>query len=561
MVNVAPNATHTVKLRFKPTGLGQRTGTLTFTSNTPGSPHSVALVGVATDGSVVPGSPSLAYSPNALAFGEVQVGENGQLFVEVTNTGDVSATISSATISGTGFSITSSELLPADPDPEPGGINWLTVDGALIKDSVTDEPYRFKAVNWYGASAGGLAPDGLWGRSYKAIMDKIKDLGANAIRYLVCQDITWAGRKPSPNTYIDFTLNPDLFSEGTMAQNAWPNRVLTGLEILDRIVAYAKEIGLRIILDMHCAAPNVSNDQGLHYKWYTTATPTAPGATTGADGEPRNEEQMLAAWEFFADHYKNEPVVCGFDLINEPMETTWDEDPNTGIYGFYNRCVARIRTKNTKALIICEGILQETITMDNGLFVGAQASGGLQGVREKPVIDPQGLVVYSPHEYGSYFPGYVNSADQNVYRNYMSHADYDVDPYAVMDEVWSKFWGWMVKENKHPIFIGEIGSWYKEGKANYSGVAVPYTATNKAKDTAWFEAWDEWSRTWFQGFSFWAINPGGEPDGLLQPQTAPAPGSPVPGDGNWVMTVYPEKVPVVNMLYAADAFSEPDWVE
>ena len=45
-ITIPPFGSHVIKLRFKPTAEGVRQGNLTFTSNTPNSPHTIPLTGI-----------------------------------------------------------------------------------------------------------------------------------------------------------------------------------------------------------------------------------------------------------------------------------------------------------------------------------------------------------------------------------------------------------------------------------------------------------------------------------------------------------------------------------
>ena len=45
-ITIPPFGSHVIKLRFKPTAAGVRQGNLTFTSNTPNSPHTIPLTGI-----------------------------------------------------------------------------------------------------------------------------------------------------------------------------------------------------------------------------------------------------------------------------------------------------------------------------------------------------------------------------------------------------------------------------------------------------------------------------------------------------------------------------------
>jgi aryl-phospho-beta-D-glucosidase BglC (GH1 family) len=528
-ITVPPGGSITLRIAFTPQAAGAADGGLVVTTNA--GPVPVSLHGVAAE---LPPAPRTFTIPGVT----VLLTPGGGEVVKVT----------------------------------PAGIGWLYVDGGRLREEGTGEAYRFKGANWFGASAEGLVPDGLWARPYRSIgngqganeglLEQFKRFGFNVIRLLVCQDITWPGRKPG--RYIDPFYNPDFFSPRPEAGNEYAtpqSALITAIECLDLFVAHAKELGLRVILDMHCAAPNVSNDLGLGYKWYTTTNPGDQGGTTGAVGEPRSEAQMLAAWRFYADRYKDEPTVCGFDLINEPLECRWDSDPHFGIKGFYDRCVAEIREVNTKALIICEGAFKSwnpdfnsyevsAIYTSEGLHVGAQASGDLRGVASDPVVDTvPNKIVYSPHEYGSYFPGYTDGAG-NIYRNYMRP---DTAFPANLREIWGTWFGYIAEQGLGGVLIGEVGTWFNTDAYSYSGTKVPYTEQNLAADRLWLAELDEYMREFGIGFTFWCFNPGGEPDGITEPEDIPASGAPVAGDGQWRTTIYPYKQEILDLLLAPDA--------
>ena len=80
------------------------------------------------------------------------------------------------------------------------------------------------------------------------MLDQIKAQGYNTIRLPYSNQLFDAGSTPNG---IDFEQNPDLAG-------------LTGVQIMDRIVAYAGEIGLRILLDRH--RPDAAGQSEL---WYT----------------------------------------------------------------------------------------------------------------------------------------------------------------------------------------------------------------------------------------------------------------------------------------------------
>lgn len=89
----------TFTVTFTPVSAGSTTGTVTLTSNASNPTLAIPLSGTG----LAPGA--LGANPTSLGFGSVTVGNKQSLSETVTNTGGVSVTISSATISGSGFSM------------------------------------------------------------------------------------------------------------------------------------------------------------------------------------------------------------------------------------------------------------------------------------------------------------------------------------------------------------------------------------------------------------------------------------------------------------------------
>ncbi len=85
---------------FAPTTAGSPSGAITITSSAPASPLTIVLSGTATQTQA-----QLTISPTSENFGTVAVGANNPQTITLTNTGNASLTISVASVSGTGYSI------------------------------------------------------------------------------------------------------------------------------------------------------------------------------------------------------------------------------------------------------------------------------------------------------------------------------------------------------------------------------------------------------------------------------------------------------------------------
>lgn len=552
---VAPGGTATFSVAFRALSPGDRTGSVEILSNA--SPVSIPLTAKSTAKPVTPAR--LTFAPTTIEFGSIAAGRTVTQNVRITNTGGQAATLSgfrldpdrpSMTISGQPTSLAggasalvaiqfaptengsyntalkfesstaeSPHSLPvkAAASDTPNRITWIHADGAKLIDE-DGEQVMLRSINWFGFEQIFL-PQGLWGNPYKTItvegvvheglIDKARRYGFNSLRLTISQDVTWFGTKPVTDgsdwnvTYVDPTYNPDLFLP---SENPWakPQPVIDCIQIMDKIIAYAKSLGMRVILDLHTLAPDNDNFAGTHGKWYTTALPGDVGATDGVRGEPRSEQQAIDALVFLAKRYKDEPAVCGIDLINEPHECTWDDDPLTGVHGYYERVGAAIQAVNPRIMLICEGIMgnvQFGTEGDPSTLWGTVWSGKLDVARALPVVMPvANRVIYSPHEYGSYLGGYDGIAHQ-----WFEQPTYPEN----MFEVWRRQWGYLAQENIAPVWIGEIGSWFK------AGTTPKYTQQFEDLDAKWIKKLGEYCDLYHIGFAYWALNPDGEPDGLL----------------------------------------------
>lgn len=470
MITIPPFTSVELKVRFRPKSVGQRTGSINFTSNAPGGTHAITLQG----------------------------------------TGITTGT---------------------------GNLKYLTASGGKLVDDV-GSTVILRSVNWYGMEAIGI-PQGAWSRPFRTqvigstirlgMLDEIKQLGFNCIRLPICQDVTWPNFKPNytqgqwNTTYINPDLNPSLVVSNTEPKNT--------IDILDTFVSWCESLDIRIIMDMHCLAPDDDNVQGTGGKWYSTPTPTSAGSTSGARREPRNEKQAIDALVFLANRYKGRPVVAGFDIINEPHNCAWDRDPLNGVVGYYERAAAAIHAVNQDVLVVCEGIAgrvnhdPDFVSVDPGDIQDAEDErykwstfwgGNLTGVRNTPVtIEHQDKVVYSPHEYGSFLAGVPVppwfdpvAAVGTDYKGKLFPEN--------MPDVWKREWGYIVEEGIAPLFVGEFGSYFRVGGDPATGGGAGYTQQNLSYDAAWIEQMQRYFAFWNINFAYWAWNPGGDPAGLVE---------------------------------------------
>src|SRR5262249_17081600 len=148
---------------------------------------------------------------------------------------------------------------------------------------------RLTSVNWYGAEHGSFVPDGLDSRPYINILRTIKYLGFNSIRLPISNDLV--------------ETNPVVRQH--VAANPW-FRGMHALDILDRILAAPRQVGLMVILVNQRNSATESRTAWSHNSllWYELPRYTP--------------QRWIDDWVTVARRYRNNPAVVGFDLHNEP---------------------------------------------------------------------------------------------------------------------------------------------------------------------------------------------------------------------------------------------------
>ena len=342
--------------------------------------------------------------------------------------------------------VTYGTLRPSSASAAGAGF-WHTSGGQIL--DAANQPVRIAGVNWFGLETANYAPHGLWTRDYRSMLDQMKQLGYNTVRLPYSNQLFDAGSTPNS---IDFSGGKNTDLQG-----------LNGLGIMDKLVAYAGQIGLKIILDRH--RPDSGAQSAL---WYTAQY---------------SEQRWISDWRMLAQRYAGNPTVVGADLHNEPHGSVcWgcgDQARDWRLAA--ERAGNAILAVNPSWLIFVEG---------NDCFNGDCTwwGGNLLGARDFPVrLNVAGRLVYSAHDYPS------SVAPQR----WFSDPAYPTN----LPGVWDHFWGYLKKGGTAPVLLGEFGS---------------RLATTS--DQQWFSSLVTYLGTGAAGFdwTFWSWNPNsGDTGGIL----------------------------------------------
>ncbi len=335
---------------------------------------------------------------------------------------------------------------------------YFSTSGSKIVDS-SGKTVRFTGVNWFGFETANYVPHGLWSVGYKTLLDKVKSMGLTVIRMPYSDDIFTPGRSPNG---LNNAENPDLVN-------------LTSLQVMDKIVAYAGSIGVRILLDHH--RPDANGQSPL---WYTSAV---------------SEATWIANMKALATRYKGNATVIGMDLHNEPHapEACWGCGDTTKDWRLAaERGGNAVLSVEPNWLVVVEGVS----CWGTGGVVDALGTpkadcnwwgGNLQGAKSAPVrLSVTNKLVYSAHDYG-----------QSVFNQQPWFTDPSFP--ATLVPQWDKNWGYLVKQNIAPVLIGEFGSTLQD-----------------PKDTVWMGRLVQYAQDIGASWTFWSLNPdSGDTKGLL----------------------------------------------
>jgi endoglucanase len=339
--------------------------------------------------------------------------------------------------------------MTAKPTPAAAaGAGYWHTNGRQLLDA-NNQPVRMTGINWFGLETANYTPHGLWARGYKDMLDQMKSLKYNTIRLPFSNQLFDPGSTPNS---IRFDLNPDL-------------QGLSGVQIMDKIIDYAGQIGMKVLLDRH--RPDSGGQSAL---WYTAQFP---------------ESRWISDWQMLARRYNGNTTVIGADLHNEPhgpQGSTWGTGSMTTDWRLAaERAGNAILAINSSWLIVVEGI-------DSFNGDGYWWGGNLQGAAQFPVrLNVANRLVYSAHDYAtSVFP-----------QPWFSDPSFPNN----LPGIWNRMWGFLVQNNVAPVLLGEFG-----------------TTLADPRDETWLRALMNYLGTGSNGisFTFWSWNPNsGDTGGIL----------------------------------------------
>ncbi|ADL50749.1 cellulase family glycosylhydrolase [Clostridium cellulovorans] len=326
--------------------------------------------------------------------------------------------------------------------------DWLHVEGTNIVDKYGNKVW-LTGANWFGFNCRERMFLDSYHSNIIADIEMVADKGINVVRMPIATDLLYAWSKGEYPESTDTSYN---------------NASLAGLnsfQLFNFMLQNFKRVGIKVIVDVHSAeTDNMGHSYPLWYK----------GAIT--------EDVFKSSWVWFADQYKNDDTIIGFDLKNEPHTNPgdaknlsqcaiWDDSTKANNWKRVAQETALdIMNVHPNALIFVEGVelYPKDGTWDEGTintspwagnndYTSNWWGGNLRGVKDYPINlgEYQKQLVYSPHDYGplvyeqSWFKGDFVTADDATAKT------------ILYEKCWRDNWAYIMENGTSPLLIGEWG--------------------------------------------------------------------------------------------------------
>ena len=223
-----------------------------------------------------------------------------------------------------GIIATMSMLGCTHEEKQPGEQDFIRIDGFdLVQPN--GEKFFIKGTNlghW-------LNPEGFMmlfeesASSYRHIDEALKEMVGEAVvdsfwrdfqrYYITREDIRYIRQTGLNTIRLPFhyrLINDEPFMGYASKQH--------GYEVLDSCIRWCREEGLYVVLDLHVAPggqTGINIDDSYGYPWLLTTE--------------SHKQQLCDIWRELAEHYRDETAILGYDLLNEPVASSFFESDST----------------------------------------------------------------------------------------------------------------------------------------------------------------------------------------------------------------------------------------
>jgi endoglucanase len=304
------------------------------------------------------------------------------------------------------------------PPFQTAGRHIVDADGKRLK---------LASVNWYGASDIFFVPMGLDIRHRSEIAKTIKNMGFNSVRFPYSDQMVLENPIVDPKhlqANLDLLDSQHMESKATdQARLEEDSRSIRALDVFNACVTAMTDEGIVVIPNNHitnaawCDGKNLcdsswkNSQYGPICKIYQTT------------------ESWIENWKTVMEPFIDNPLVIGADLRNEPR----------GLWGTMTWSMwATAAEQASEALLAMQP--------DWLMFVeGVSSANDCSGARTRPVkLSIPDRVVYSSHVYS--------------WSGWGALVPYHKRPYPSFALDMEKNWGYLLRSNTAPVWVGEFGA-------------------------------------------------------------------------------------------------------
>ena len=231
--------------------------------------------------------------------------------------------------------------------------NWLNPEGYMFGFSKTNSAWMIDLL-----FKEAIGPDGT-ANFWKQFKDN----------YITQVDIKFIAQQGANTIRLPF--NYKLFTdEDYMGLSCQQD----GFQRIDQLISWCRQAGLYLILDMHdCPGSQTGDniDDGYGYPWLF---------------ESEQSQQLFCdIWQRIAKRYAKEPVILGYELMNEPIAHYFEnkDELNARLEPLYKRAVRAIRQVDRNHVILLGGarwnsdfFMFNDWTFDNNIMYTCHRYGG-----------------------------------------------------------------------------------------------------------------------------------------------------------------------------------------
>lgn len=213
-------------------------------------------------------------------------------------------------------------------------------------------------------------------------------LDAYWTNYINVRDIAFLHSQGFNTVRVPFDFEE--FFQVTNWANNYPTNgydISTGFKYFDNLLAWCSTNGIYVIPDFHCPPGGPNNYSVTNYGG------TANTNTASVFANPANLALTAHIWSRIAARYATNPTIGGYDLLNEPVNTSVTSSGgqvgSPTLANTFSNLVKAIRLVDTNHLLLCEGDYYASTLWD---------------VDNTGWPDPAANLAFSDHDYGSTLP-------------------------------------------------------------------------------------------------------------------------------------------------------------